>query len=699
MTRRHARLPRIGLLAAATILWSSAVPTAPPTALGQSEIPVTLRASTFQYDRTTKILVAAGDVVVTYQDVTIKADRLRANLETNDVRAEGRVTIEVGRYQARGSALDYNLTTRQGRIEQAATEYKGPYVLGTVYVRAEIVEGTLGGPTFGRSGVCTTCEGPSPVVYLTAGELRFYPNERIVGRRVGVWIGGRHIVTWPYFIIYLREQRASRLLPVVGYSQTEGYFLKTFYSYAINPDHYGYLRLDLMERLGIGYGLEHTYRVGGGSGSVFLYRLENNQTRGADSRVVVNHQQRLGDVSARLYTDYLTRSGPVFAEASIFASLDAFTRGAASSTTLYQSYSSFDAGVVRSSTYTARLIRSQEFGPALSAEVVGDFSRVTSFLGTDDELLSRLTLRYRGPGYLATLTADGRADLDGDRFPFDRRFSTERLPELTVAADARLLRRTRIVYQAQLGLGRFRETLFAGTADAVRADATVTLSGPLVQSDRGFLDLRAQLRGSYYTTGDARGFVSARLNYTHLLSPAWQAQVGLTYQDQAGGTPFAFDRTLGRISQADAAVTYRRSDLIVTGTTSFDASTGLWAPAVVRAQYAPRPGWTIASALSYNPRLGLLDRAELLFDIKLSPLWQFGYYGYYDGVGGRVYHDRLTITRTWDECLAAAITYRGIANELWFETWLTALPWARGRVGIGSQGNILFDQPWLGPWR
>jgi hypothetical protein len=678
-------------------IWVAVVPTAPLGVHAQSDIPITLRADTFRYDRVTKILVAAGNVVITYQEVVIKADRLRANLDTNDVRAEGNVTIEVGGHQVRGAALDYNLATRQGRIEQAETEYKGPYVLGTVYVRAQAVEGTLGGPTVGRSAICTTCPGPDPLVSLTAGELSVYPNDKIVGRRVSVWIGGRRLVTWPYFIIYLREQRASRLLPVVGYSQTEGYFLKTFYSYAITPDHYGYLRLDLMDRLGVGYGAEHTYRLGSGNGTLFLYRLENKQTGGPDSRVVINHQQRLGDVTARLYTDYLARYSPVFPETSVYGSLDAFMRTRVSSTTLYQSYSSVDLGVLRSSAYTARLIHAQQITPVLSAEVTGDISRSASVLGTDDELVSRLTLRYRGGGYLATLIADGRVDLDGDRYPFDPRFGVERLPELTVAVDPRLLLGTRLVYQAQVGLARFRETTFVGTTDAVRADSTITLTGPLVQSDRGFLDLRTQLRGSSYSTGDVRGFVSGRLNYTRFLGAHWQTQVGMTYQDQVGQTPFSFDRTLGRISQADAAVTYRRPDLAISGTTSFDATTGTWAPAVVRAQYAPRPGWIIASAISYGLSRGALDRAELAFDLALNPRWQVGYYGYYDGSTGRVIHDRLAVTRIWDECLATAITYRGTTNEIWLETWLTALPWARGRVGIGPQGNILFDQPWFGP--
>ncbi len=204
------------------------------------------------------------------------------------------------------------------------------------------------------------------------------------------------------------------------------------------------------------------------------------------------------------------------------------------------------------------------------------------------------------------------------------------------------------------------------------------------------------MRGSYYTTGDARGFLTGRLDYTRSLSEAWQGQIGVSYQDQVGQTPFVFDSTVGRLARTDATLTYRRPHLTATFSTSFDMAAGQLEPVVARAQYFPRPGWTAAAAVSYDPTLGALSRAELSFDIKLSPLWQVAYYGYYDGFSGRLFHDRLTITRTWDECLAAAVTYRGITQEIWLEAWLTALPWARGRAGIGSQGQLLFEQPWLG---
>lgn len=659
------------------------------------EIPVVLKARTFRYERSTHTLYASGDIVVTYRDVTISADRLRVNLLTNVVHAEGHVTIEVGGRRIRAAILEYDLSSRRGRIEQAAADYTGPLVRGTVRIRAAILEGILGGPGVGQDAFCTTCEGPEPVAYLTARELRLYPNDKIVGRSVSVWIGGQRVLTWPYFVIFLRERRASRLLPVLGYSETEGTFLKTFYSYALNSDHYGYLRLDLMERLGIGYGVEHRYRLATGDGTAFLYRLHNRQTGATDLRVTLDHRQRVGDVAAQLFVDHTRLSWPQFASSQVFASLDAHARSAVSTTSVYQAYSSQDFADFGFQTYNARLIHSQQITPTLWIEAAGDFSRVAGFLGTDDELWPRLTLRYRGVGYSIALLAEGRVDVDGDRFSGDLRFFTERLPELTLDMDPQLVPGTRLLYQVQGSVGRFRETQFIGSLEAFRMDVSLTLNGPLIESQRGHLQVYGQMRGSSYSTGDARALAAGRMEYTRYLGDYWIAQVGVTYQDQVGQTPFSFDSSFGRLVQADATMSYRQPNLLASASAFFDAVTSRWAPLEARWLYAPRPEWLVASALSYDPTTGSFVRAELSLDIKLTPRWHVVYYGFYDGLAGRIFHDRLTITRVWQDCFATAVTYRGISNELWFEAWLTALPWARGRVGVGSQGNLLFEQPWF----
>ncbi len=690
---RARRRPTTRLLLAALCAAASLAAGLP--AFAQEEIPVTLRARLVRYNKATNTMEASGDVVVIHADVTIRADRLRANLETGEVRAEGNASIEMAGRKMRGASLDFNLTARRGRVIEAAADYTGPMVLGTVFLRAGVIEGVLDTFAAARDASCTTCEGPTPVAYLTAGELTLYPNDKIVGRRVSLWIGGRRIVTWPQFVIFIRERRASRLLPVVGYSDYEGFFLKTFYSYVVNEDHYGYLRLDLMEKLGIGYGVEHTYRVPEGSGALFLYRLENRQTGGPESRVVATHQQRLGDVYGRLYLDNVWRDTPGARSVDSFASLDTYYHRPGLSATLYQSYGRYAFEDAVSSTYLGRVILSRQMSPALSAEVTADFSRASSSLGADDELLPRITLRYRGRGYSAMLVAEARIDLDGDLFPGDLRYMAERLPELSIAWDPRLLGGTRLVYQAQAGVGRFRETRIGGETDAVRTDGAVTISGPLATSERGYLSLRAMARGSHYTTGDARGFLSGYLGYSHTFSTAWQGQLSYTYQDQAGQSPFEFDRTLGRISLAQGSLTYRRPDLAVTVAAAYDGITGRASPVEARLQYVPRPQWAFGAAAAYDPSARVLSRAELSLDVMLNPRWHIGYYGYYDGTSGSVMHDRVSLTRIWDDCLATSITYRGAGGEVWLEAWLTALPWARGRIGVGSTGTLLFDQPWL----
>lgn len=594
LLRNNRRISRC--LAALLVVWLTVGGAASGVAATQEEVLVKLRARRFQYNQDTGVMVAEGEVVVSYQDVVIRADRVVANLKTNDVQAEGNVVIEAGVQTVRGRRLDYNLDSRQGRISQAASQYTGPMVLGKVSVRAEIIQGVLDSTTTAREAFCTTCEGPNPVVYLTARELTVHPGDKIIGRHMSVWVGGRRIVTWPYFIIYIRERRASRLTPVVGFSEEEGYFVKTFYSYALGPDHSGFLRLDLMDRLGTGLGVEHAYRLRDGSGVAFLYRLDNKKTGGVDSRVVLSHQHRLGEVATRLYVDHIARSAsPEITFTDQAYSLDAFYQTARSSTTVYQSYSSRDAIGYATSGYTGRVIHNQRITDALSLDLVADLSRTRTFMGasvdTDDELVPRLTLRYRGAGYTASLAVEGRIDLDGDAFTGDAfSFMTERLPELTVAADPRLLGKTRLVYQLQGGVGRFREAQGGTSVDAVRTDLAATIGGPLVQTTRGLLNLQAQARGSYYTTGDSRAFLSGRLDYTHLLTDRWQGQVGMTYQDQVGQTPFVFDRTVGRISQADVTLTYRRPQLVGSVTTSYDAVGGLWAPVVARVQAIPRPG-------------------------------------------------------------------------------------------------------------
>ena len=677
------------LPAACGVALAAAIP-----AYAQEPLPVQIKADTFRYDRRTRVLTATGNVVLIYQDVTIRADALVANLDSGDMTAEGRVLLEVGGQSVSAELLSYNLTTRFGTLTDARASYFGPLILGPVRLRAQKLEGVPDRSVTIRGGFLTTCDEDDPVVHLTADEITVYLGDRIVGRRVSVWVGGRRVFTLPFFQIFLRERRDTRLVPIVGYSEPEGIFVKTTYSYVLNQHHYGFLYGDWMERLGIGTGVEHLYQFGEGHGAALVYRLENRQTSGADLRAILNHTQQLSpSFRAQVYADYSQRSfgsGPP--TSALFGVLDLTHTSERSTTYLFAIASTITPG--SASFLSGRLAHGMALSPQLTLDAFVDFSRVGGgSSGMDDEAAPRLAFTYAGGRVTASLVADLRWDLDGDRFPFDARYTVERLPELTFTLAAYPL--GGLVLQVDGGLGRFRETtvgLAGGTLDAGRADATLTLSGPIPLGG-GTMAGRAYVRGTSYTTGAARLFYGGQLDYTRSLGSGLVLRLGYSGQTVSGRSPFLFDQITGGFSVADASLFYQTTSLIAQASVFYDFQLRQWGRAVVQAVLLPQAGWVIGLAASHNLTLGQLERVEAALDLRLSDEWHLSYVGVYDGFSSRFVHDRIALTRIFCDCLAVSLSYLGARGELWLEAWLTAIPWGRGRVGIGQRGNLLFDLP------
>jgi hypothetical protein len=295
----------------------------------------------------------------------------------------------------------------------------------------------------------------------------------------------------------------------------------------------------------------------------------------------------------------------------------------------------------------------------------------------------------------ASLVAETRWDLDGGRFPFDDQYSLDRLPELTLSLRPFRLGDSLLVLQVQGGLARFRESTVGpggGTLDASRADTMLTLSGPIPLGD-GVAGLRAFVRGSLYSTGAGRLFYGGRVEYTQRLGQGVTARLGYTGQATAGVSPFLFDQISGVLSVADAELTVTGVNVLARAGVHYDLVTGRWGDVLAEAIYNPRPGWNVGLAGAYDPQVGRVRRIEGVVDLQLSKEWRVEYIGTYDGATGRFVHDRVAVTRVFCDCLAVTLSYLGTRGEIWLEGWLTALPWARGLLGIGQRGTLLFDLP------
>jgi hypothetical protein len=309
--------------------------------------------------------------------------------------------------------------------------------------------------------------------------------------------------------------------------------------------------------------------------------------------------------------------------------------------------------------------------------------------------MPRLSLTDAAPRALASLVLETRIDVDGERFAGDDRYTIERLPELSVALAPAQIGATPLVAQLEGGVGRFRETTTgadARTLEAVRTDLLATVSGPLRIGDRVLLGVRAFARGSLYSTGDRRLVFGGRLEAVSPLTDRLEARIFYTGQQFSGGSPFVFDAIGDRVSFAEASLSYQTAQLFATAAASHDFQRSTPGQLTARVIYAPRPGWTMGAAAVVDLARRELDRFETSIDLELRDGWRLQYTGAYDAFSRRVLHERASITRIFCDCLGVSLTHLGARNETWLEFWLTAVPWGRGRIGMGGQGTLLFDQ-------
>ncbi len=684
------------------VLWGVGVPSS-----AQEEHLIRVRADFLRVDRARNQAYARGNVVVTSGDLTVEAEEVLLDLEAGELVARGRVVLREAGQTITADQLTYNFRTRVGSLDQARTRWLDPRALEPIQLRARRLDGNL------RQRVClhdaelTTCDldNPTAPYKLNAEEMELIPQDKIVLRNASLILFGRRVLTLPFFVLFLREPRQQRILPVVGWNEAEGWFLKTSTTYFVNDQHYGFVYLDWMERVGMGVGVEHIWRYDRGEGDYFVYGLANRQTGGTDLRLRLAHRHDFGSGWAvgGFWNVFRRQEAGGWVTENLYTSADVLYRDAEQTGNLFTTYARSNAGLSHSELLSARVLYERALNLQVRGRLDVPYSQNVSTAGADLEATPRLDLSYVGPDFTVQLVAEHRFDLDGDGFPDDRFYSLSRLPELVIAGFARPLAwgEASLMFQGMAGLGYFLERNVlrpegsVGDVGAARLDLQGLLSGIWAITPSTTVDGRLSLRGSYYTTGDVRGVATVGVNVTHRFSEAWSGRLSYNFQDRLGTTPFLFDRELTQIHNVLFGLTYRTGVFGAELAGGLNFRTSLLDPVILRVDWLPFPDWLVTAAASVDPVLGQLQSAELAVRARLSTQWEVGYRAAYSPTGGVVVHDEVRVTY-YDGCWATSATYFGARQEFWMEVWLTAFPGYRGAVGLGQTG-VLFQQPFLPP--
>lgn len=259
----------------------------PPSATGQKPIEVT--ADAVQQEAAEHIIKARGNVIVTYEGKTIRADRLIVNTETGIGEASGHVVITEEGSRLTAQRSKFNLKTHQAKLYNTrgvlARKTTGsilpgagapPPALGS---RPQQPNGTAPPPqkveyyVKGKELVkigenhykatqasLTTCKGKLPDWMIQAESADMIVGDRALFKNGIIKIRDVPVFYLPIGYVPLDQERKSGFLtPIAGNSSINGNTVSNAYYWAINRESDATFFIDYMSTRGVRPGIEYRY--------------------------------------------------------------------------------------------------------------------------------------------------------------------------------------------------------------------------------------------------------------------------------------------------------------------------------------------------------------------------------------------------------------------------------------------------------
>jgi lipopolysaccharide export system protein LptA len=263
-------------------------------------------------DEATQTATLIGNVRLRYDGYTVTCDRATYDRNTDIVTFENNVVLSNGEETVYGDrvALD--------RRHQVFSSDEARTIIPPQLISASLLEPLrLSGKTIAREGrnlvatdgLLTTCDFPNPHYKIGFAKATVIPNDRIILRKASFYRYDRVVFRIAYLSLPIRDDIQYSYLPVVGRTDEEGYFVKNAVGYTLGKLLPGILRVDAMQRKGLGLGFDQAYRFGEtAAGTLVLYSLHDRSRNANDLNYHVNHQQRIGETLTGITTDFQNNS-------------------------------------------------------------------------------------------------------------------------------------------------------------------------------------------------------------------------------------------------------------------------------------------------------------------------------------------------------------------------------------------------------
>nr|WP_309686394.1 hypothetical protein [Armatimonas sp.] len=618
----------------------------PPGESGQPRSKDIFPTSKGPLELTNEGAILTDTVRLEYDGYVVTSDRATYDEKRDYITFESNVKMETGQETFFAERIGFNRKTREFEATEAHTVL-APSRVGSRLLQPLLLWGKSmrreGDILKATDGFLTTCDLLNPHAKIGFGYAELVPKKRITLRDVTLYRYNTVIARLKHLTIPIMEDVHYSYLPNVGKTQEEGYFIKAVIGYSLSKTLPGLLRVDWMEKKGIGLGTDQAYRFGDvAAGRVNLYTLNDKSRNARNLNGQVQHEQRFGEIDARLSSDFQSNSYFAATQNSrtqnTNLTLNRMIGKASTGVTLGQNSSDSGGSVYRTSTYgltqqlplpkngtlsfrfngtdnlnasgTTRTGRIQENADLRASTTVGPFRA---------ELVANRNLRNSTSG-----TSSGGSFFGG----------SEKLPELTLTTNQLKGPLSNYFSGLTLGYGDFLESISSsgttGQLHTKRFLFQTDLNRKSVPLGKGGLRLDAGggFRQTIYDGGYAAQYVvSQATNLSQPLGSAGALSLAYNYSRPYGGTPPGF--------RNDFASTLNGLSLNAQktgGHASVRLSTGY---DILQARQEPilglrRSPWNQLSLNSeFRPSDSHLSRLSTTYDINTGKLTVLDHYGHF----------------------------------------------------------------------
>ena len=259
----------------------------------QGEEPLGFEADgVLEYVEGGDIVIGQKNVRLTYGDVRLRAEDVRADIKKGIVTAKGDAVLILDKNVFKGEEIEYNFKEGKGKILKAST-VQGPW-----YIKADMLEKIGPREYHAYDARVTSCEYAKPHYYFSATKIKLWPHERIWIENAVMWIGNLPVF---YLPVYTRSLKGKPYGLVVcpGYDTKKGFFLLSHYNWFIDRDLEGRIYFDPIEKSGLGRGFDIRYGLDGAPlGYLYAYQMREDRLSNKTNRWKV-HARHWQNVSAK----------------------------------------------------------------------------------------------------------------------------------------------------------------------------------------------------------------------------------------------------------------------------------------------------------------------------------------------------------------------------------------------------------------